>query len=90
MQESEDTKENKMTIPKLKLSDVEKKGLKLPCEISREDGKTFLYHDIFTGKISYYDFSFDLGHISFDKLNYLSLLTSILGQIETKNIVLKS
>lgn len=89
MQESEDTKENKMTIPKLKLSDVEKKGLKLPCEISREDGKTFLYHDIFTGKISYYDFSFDLGHISFDKLNYLSLLTSILGQIETKKYSLE-
>ncbi len=81
---SEDTLEDKNTIPKLSIEDVNSKPLDIPQEVYKED-ITLLYHDLFTSGIIYFDLSFDLNHIEKNLIPYVNLLSEIIGNIDTKN-----
>ncbi|OLS03817.1 insulinase family protein [Tissierella creatinophila] len=81
---SEDTIEDKNTIPKLLIEDVNNKPLQIDQDIYEKD-VTILHHDLFTSGIIYLDLVFDLKHIEKDLVPYVSLLAQIVGSVDTKN-----
>ena len=85
MQLSDDTEEAKATIPRLSISDVERKVEEIPQEIIKKDHTTILFHNIFTSKISYLDLYFDTSMVDEKLIPYISLLSSLLGKLDTKN-----
>ena len=85
-QQKDSTLEEKLTIPKLKISDISKETLKIPCEIEKDNEITTLKHDIFTSGINYVDLCFDLKHISKDEIKYLSLVESLMKGLNKKNM----
>lgn len=83
-QNREDSEEEKNTIPKLELSDISTNVLDIPTEIIKKDNYKILYHPLFTGKINYVDFVFNLDFIKEDEIYYLSFLNDLLGSVDTK------
>ncbi len=86
IQLSDDTEEAKATIPRLSLADVEPKALVIPQNIIKKDNYTILYHDIFTSKIAYVDFYFDISTLDDELIPYANILTWLLGKMDTKNM----
>ncbi|GFN35522.1 insulinase family protein [Tepidimicrobium xylanilyticum] len=84
MQDTDDSEEAKATIPKLSLSDVELKAQPIPQEVIKEDKLTILNHNIFTSKIAYVDFYFDISMIDEELIPYINLLIGLLGKIDTE------
>ncbi len=84
MQVSEDTSEDKATIPKLSISDVEPKAEIIPQEIFKDGNTTLLFHNIFTSKIAYVDLYFNIDMIDEELIPYITLLSGIIGKIDTK------
>lgn len=84
-QNSEDTEEEKNTIPKLKLDDIESKVLEIPTEELKKDNHVVLYHDLFTGKINYITLAFDLDWAEKEDIQYIALLSDMLTKVSTKN-----
>nr|WP_300004925.1 insulinase family protein [Tissierella sp.] len=82
---SEDTIEDKNTIPKLSIDDVNSTPLHIDQEVYNEEDITLIHHDLFTSGITYLDLVFDLKHIDKELVPYISLLTQLLGSIDTKN-----
>ncbi len=82
-QSSEDTPEDKATLPRLSLSDIREKGTELPIEITSAAGIPLLHHELFTKKISYLTYYFDLSGLTPEELPYASLLSELLGHIST-------
>ena len=82
---SEDTLEDKNTIPKLSLEDVNSNPLDIPRDIYKDNDITILHHDLFTNGIIYLDLAFDLNHIERELIPYVNLLSQLLGNIDTKN-----
>ncbi len=82
-QSSEDTPEDKATLPKLSLSDIREKGTELPIEVTSCAGIPLLNHELFTKKISYLTYYFDLSGLTPEELPYVSLLSRLLGNIST-------
>jgi len=80
-----DAKEVLETIPLLELSDIEKKVEHLPIEEKIEQGVKVLSHNIFTNKIAYINILFDAKKVNIELLPYVTLLSSILGRVSTKN-----
>ena len=85
MQLSDDTEEAKATIPKLSISDVEPEAETIPQEVIKDENTTILFHDIFTSKISYLDFYFDTSMVDEELIPYISLLSSLLGKLDTED-----
>ncbi len=85
MQLSDDTEEAKSTIPRLSISDVDRKVEEIPQEIIKKDNYTILFHNIFTSKISYLDFYFDTSMVEEELIPYISLLSNLLGKLDTEN-----
>lgn len=83
-QQSEDTIEDKDTIPKLSIEDVNNKPLHIDQDVYKED-VTILHHDLFTSGIIYLDLVFDLAHIDKELIPYINLLTQIIGDVDTEN-----
>ena len=81
---SEDTIEDKNTIPKLSIEDVNNKPLHIDQDVYKED-ITILHHDLFTSGIIYLDMVFDLKHIDKELVPYVSLLTQLIGDVDTAN-----
>lgn len=81
---TEDTLEDKATIPKLSIEDVNNNPLHIDQDVYKED-ISLLHHDLFTSGIIYLDLVFDLKHIEKDMIPYVSLLTYIVGKVDTKN-----
>ena len=82
-QNREDTQEEKDTIPTLKLSDIKADVLEIPSIEEKVDEYTILYHPLFTGKINYIDFVFDLEFVKEEDLPYISLLSDLIGMVDT-------
>ena len=82
-QSSGDTPEDKATLPKLSLSDIREKGTELPIEVTSAAGLPLLSHELFTKKISYLTYYFNLSGLTPDELPYVSLLSELLGNIST-------
>ena len=83
-QMTEDSKEDKATIPSLELSDISEKITEIPKEIIDEKfGKTILTEQ-FTNGLSYITLAFNADHFSKSEIKNLSLLTDILGKVNTE------
>ncbi|MGL4731881.1 MAG: insulinase family protein [Clostridium sp.] len=85
IQVREDTEEEKATIPKLPIDEIDKNVEKIPQEVIKKDGITILNHDIYTNKIAYMNLLFDANVIEEKYIPYLGLLADILGELDTKN-----
>lgn len=81
---SEDSIEDKKTIPKLSIEDVNNKPLQIDQDVYEGD-ITILHHDLFTSGIIYLDMVFDLKHIEKELIPYINLLTQVVGKVDTKN-----
>jgi Zn-dependent M16 (insulinase) family peptidase len=82
-QSSGDTPEDKAKLPKLALSDIREKGTELPIEVTTAADMPLLNHELFTKKISYLTYYFDLSALTPEELPYASLLSELLGNIST-------
>lgn len=84
-QNKEDSPEDKATIPTLELSDINSKFDPVDRTVEEKDGVTYLTHDLATSGIDYLNFVFDINHIEKEDIQYVSLLSDLLGMIDTKN-----
>lgn len=84
-QSSEDTPEEKATIPTLSISDVNSKFDPIDRKILQKDNHKYITHKLPTAGIDYINFVFDINHISKEDIPYVSLLADILGLLNTKN-----
>ncbi|CDZ75361.1 Peptidase family protein [Peptoniphilus sp. ING2-D1G] len=80
---SEDSPEDKSTIPTLEISDINKEITHIPMEITKKEDKTYLFSEQFTNEISYVTFSFDASHVKKDEVANLSLLSDLIGKLST-------
>lgn len=79
-----DTEEEKKTIPKLPMEEIDKKAEQIPQEVIKEQGITILKHHINTNKIAYINLLFDGKAIEEKYIPYLGLLGDILGELDTE------
>jgi Zn-dependent M16 (insulinase) family peptidase len=79
-----DTEEEKSTIPKLPMEEIDKKAEQIPQEVIKEQGITILKHHINTNKIAYINLLFDGKIIEEKCIPYLGLLGDILGELDTE------
>lgn len=85
-QSRNNTDEEKATIPMLEKNDVSTKVEKIDREVLDMNNYTILKHNLPTSGIDYIDLAFDIDHItSPEDILYTSLLTGILGAIDTEN-----
>lgn len=85
MQNREDTPEEKATIPRLSLDDIEPKFKPAPREVLSLNEATLLYHDLFTSNINYLELAFDIEHLSEEEMSLASLLSELIGSMNTEN-----
>jgi Zn-dependent M16 (insulinase) family peptidase len=72
------------TIPVLELKDINPKAEELPFEIKTELGHKVLATPVFTNNIGYVQMIFDTTSIRQDQLQYIALLSDLLGKISTE------
>ena len=72
-----------MTIPLLKVSDIDKNAEPFHNELFEKDGTEYLFHEVFTNGISYLTISFDLSKVPEDLLPYTAVFKSLLCQVNT-------
>lgn len=80
-QEREDSKEEKDTIPKLSMEDVDTKIEEIPRKIE----KNFIHHSYDTAGMVYTEIYFDISHLDLEEMKVLSLVGDYLGSIDSKN-----
>lgn len=84
-QSKPETEEGLLSIPLLNIEDIEKEIERIPLnETAKEDVK-ILHHPDFTNKIAYVDLFFDTMSVPQELVPYITLLTALLGNINTKN-----
>lgn len=72
-------------LPTLNVSDLEKQSEVIPLEVKDDKDIKILDHSLFTNKIIYSDLYFDTTSVPQAKLQYLFLLTTLLGGLDTKD-----
>ncbi len=82
-QEREDAPEDIAKLPRLGVADIGEAAAETPIAFEQA-GLPYLVHDIDTHGIAYVYHYFDLNGIAFDELPYVSLLSSLLGKLDTK------
>lgn len=84
-QNRENTEEEKNTIPKLSLDDLNYKIEQIPREIVKLNETEFVLNKLSTSGIDYLNISFDISHLSYEEIPYMSIICEFLGMIGTKN-----
>jgi hypothetical protein len=84
MQTTPDSKENLNSIPLLSLEDIDTEPEELPLIETKERDIDLLIHPLFTNSIAYVHMYFDLSSIPENLLPYASLLSQVLGKIDTE------
>ena len=82
-QEAEDTPEAKASLPRLRVSDIGPARPEPALTVDTTRPLTCLTHDIPTHKLAYAIYYFDLTHVSFAELPYISVMAALLGQLPT-------
>lgn len=82
---SEDSKEDKATIPKLTLEDISPGVRELNIKSEEVGGMSFLHVDEFTDGIAYVDMAFELSSLTEEELPYGGLVLDLLTSLDTKN-----
>lgn len=83
-QETDDSPELKATIPTLELKDIDTSVPNPPIEIELKDDYTLLRHELATSGINYSLLSFNANNVEEEDLFYLSILSLLLGSIDTE------
>ena len=84
-QESKDAPEDIAKIPSLSLADINKKADYYSAELKQINNHNVLYYKDFTNDIVYVKLFFDMRVLPQDMIPYASLLSSLLGSMDTKN-----
>lgn len=84
-QNSTDSDEAKSTIPVLSAEELPKSLPKIPRKIVNDGTQTWLYHNLPTSGIQYLDFAFSIDHISEDNLPYVTIVSELIGMLDSKN-----
>lgn len=84
-QEMPSTKEELEQIPLLTREDIGRKVEPLYNKEHHIDGVKVIHHEVYTNKIAYLRFLFDVKSVPKELLPYASLLSFVLGYIDTKN-----
>lgn len=84
-QNREDTLEEKNTIPKLELSDVNTDLKDIPIKKKEIDNIKLYHSPLFTKKINYIHVLFDVEFMEKEDIPYMSLLNDVLGLMDTEN-----
>ena len=79
-----DTKENLSKLPVLTRKDIKLKEEEIPTIEKIEQGTKVLSHPMFTNGMTYYNLYFDSANVPQNKVLYLKLLASILGNVNTE------
>ena len=83
-QEEPSTEEELMSIPLLKISDLEKKAEDIKNEVVAEDGTEILFHDYYTNGISYLSFVFNIKGLPEELYPCFGVFKSLLGLVNTE------
>ena len=83
-QQTPDSPEDLAKIPVLEIKDIDPKAEVLPLEHAEVNGVPFLLHDLPTNKIGYVNLLFDAGAVPEELIPYVSLLSEILGKVDTR------
>lgn len=83
-QKREDTPEAIATIPMLTLADINPKAAWYSCEVIKSEGCQVLYRSEFTNNIIYTNMYFNMNVLPQDMIPYASLLSSIIGMLDTE------
>ncbi|WP_291569971.1 insulinase family protein [Clostridium sp. UBA4548] len=83
-QNTPDSEEVLETIPMLSLEDIDKKVENLEIIETMKNGVKVLHHETFTSKIAYISFMFKTEGIKQEDIPYISLLSNLLGKVDTK------
>ena len=84
-QQREDTPEALASIPMLEIGDIDSKAVYYGVDEQNISGIPVLAHEEFTNDVVYVHLFFDLRVIPQDLIQYASLLSHILGSMNTKN-----
>lgn len=84
-QATPDSPEDLAKIPSLTLSDIKREADEILINEKTENGIKVLTHDAFTGGIVYVKMYFDTTVVSQEDIQYLPLLSQLLGEISTEN-----
>ncbi len=84
-QEAEDDEEAKATLPRLHASDIGEARPEPALALDTEAPLPCLKHDIPTHRLAYAIEYFDISHLSFAELPYVTVLTRLMQQLATKN-----
>ena len=79
-----DSAEDLAKLPKLKISDIGEPPFEPDFHIAKVGGVSLLAHDVPTHAISYFYRYYSLSNVAFDDLPYVSILSSVLGKLETQ------
>ncbi|MBC8059393.1 MAG: insulinase family protein [Clostridiaceae bacterium] len=82
-QDTPDSKKALSAIPTLLLSDINTNTEKTPQIEKKIDKVKILEHPLYTNKVAYMNMYFDTSTVPQDKLQYLYLLSNIIGRIDT-------
>lgn len=83
---SPDSKEALDTIPKLAVGDVDTESENIPREVIEKQGYKIIKHDIFSNDIGYVEFLFDTTMIKQEDIQYIPLLTDLIGKLDTTHM----
>lgn len=84
-QEEPSRKDDLDKIPLLKREDITKEVQAFRNEERQVEGVKVIHHSIHTNGIAYIRFLFDISYIPQDLIPYLSILSNVLGIVDTKN-----
>ncbi|MCL1822518.1 MAG: insulinase family protein, partial [Prolixibacteraceae bacterium] len=84
-QQREDSPEALATIPMLQLSDIQQKVKFAELDKLEIKETPFMYNKQFTNGIIYSDLYFDMLALPQEKIQYASLLSALLGKLDTEN-----
>ena len=84
-QETPSTKEELEAIPLLSREDIGPNPQPIYNEEKSLDGVRVIHHEVFTNEIAYIKLLFEIKDIPKELLPYLSLLTQVLGYVDTDN-----
>lgn len=83
-QKAEDRPEDTATLPHLSLDDVSDSITELPCRVEEYCSRPLLVTEMFTKKIAYVNYYFDLSGLAPEYIQYAALLADLMGDIGTK------
>ena len=84
-QESEDTPEQKASLPRLHLDDLKKEVTKYEYEVTKHNDNTIIKHHLDTNGISYINTYIEIDDLKLEEYRTLSFMIKLLASIKTKN-----